>query len=54
MSDPVSKLVLELSKLPGIGEKTAMRLAYHVLRTDESDVRALSETLLEAKQKVRL
>lgn len=54
MSDPVSKLVLELSKLPGIGEKTAVRLAYHVLKTDESDVRALSEALLAAKVKIRL
>ena len=54
MSDPVSKLILELSKLPGIGEKTAMRLAYHVLRTEESDVRTLAETLLDAKKKVRL
>lgn len=54
MSDPVSKLILELSKLPGIGEKTAMRLAYHVLRTSEEDVRSLATTLLDAKQKVRL
>lgn len=54
MSDPVSKLILELSKLPGIGEKTAMRLAYHVLRSDEADVRALSETLLDTKRKIRL
>ncbi|MBI3555110.1 MAG: recombination protein RecR [Deltaproteobacteria bacterium] len=54
MSDPVSKLILELSKLPGIGEKTAMRLAYHVLRTDESDVRLLADSLLEAKLKIRL
>lgn len=30
MSDPVTKLILEFSKLPGVGEKTAMRLAYHV------------------------
>ena len=54
MSDPVSKLILELSKLPGIGEKTAMRLAYHVLRTDESDVRTLASTLIDAKMKIRL
>lgn len=53
MSDPIAKLILELAKLPGVGEKTAMRLAYHVLRTDESDVRALAETLLNAKSKVR-
>ena len=54
MSDPVSKLILELSKLPGIGEKTAMRLAYHVLRTDESDVKSLADSLLDAKRKIRL
>jgi recombination protein RecR len=54
MSDPVSKLILELSKLPGIGEKTAMRLAYHILKTDEADVRNLAETLINAKSKIRL
>lgn len=52
--DPVSKLIFELSKLPGIGEKTATRLAYHVLKQDETYARALSEALLNAKQKVRL
>ncbi|MEW6057572.1 MAG: recombination mediator RecR [Bdellovibrionota bacterium] len=54
MSDPVSKLILELSKLPGIGEKTAIRLAYHILRAEEAEVRSLAETLLETKQKIRL
>jgi recombination protein RecR len=54
MADPVTKLILELSKLPSIGEKTAMRLAYHVLRTEEADVRVLAETLLDAKRKIRL
>lgn len=54
MSDPVNKLILELSKLPGIGEKTAIRLAYHVLRTDESEVKSLAEALLDAKRKIRL
>lgn len=53
MSGPVSKLILEFSKLPGIGEKTAMRLAYHILRTDETEVRALSEALSDAKNKIR-
>lgn len=53
MSDPVTKLILEFSKLPGIGEKTAMRLAYHVLKTDDMTVRALSDALLSAKVKVR-
>ncbi len=52
MSDPVTKLILEFSRLPGIGEKTAMRLAYHVLKAPEADVLALSNALLSAKQKI--
>jgi recombination protein RecR len=52
--DPVSKLIFELSKLPGIGEKTATRLAYHILKQDESYARTLSEALLNAKQKIHL
>lgn len=52
--DPVSKLIFELAKLPGIGEKTATRLAYHILKQDASYARALSEALLNAKQKIVL
>jgi recombination protein RecR len=52
--DPVSKLIYELSKLPGIGEKSATRLAYHVLKQDESYARALADALMNAKQKIRL
>lgn len=52
--DPLSKLVFELSKLPGIGEKTATRLAYFILNQNEMDVRALSEALLDAKKKIQL
>lgn len=54
MSDPVTRLILEFSKLPGIGEKTAMRLAYHVLKCADSDVRALSDALIAAKTQIRL
>lgn len=52
--DPVSRLIFELSKLPGIGEKTATRLAYYILRQDEAYSRSLSEALMNAKQKVVL
>lgn len=52
--DPVSKLIFELSKLPGIGEKTATRLAYYVLKQDASYAHSLAEALLAAKQKVGL
>jgi len=47
------RLVAELSKLPGVGTKTAARLAFHLLRTPEQDVQALAEALLEMKRKVR-
>jgi recombination protein RecR len=52
--DPVSKLIFELSKLPGIGEKTATRLAYHILKQDESYSRALADAVLSAKEKTGL
>ena len=54
MHDPVSKLIYELSKLPGIGEKSATRLTYHILKQDISYARSLSEALLAAKQKIGL
>ena len=47
-----TRLVAELSKLPGVGSKTAARLAFHLLRTSERDVSALAEALLEMKSKV--
>jgi len=50
--DPVSKLVFELSKLPGIGEKTATRLAYHVLKQDAVYARDLADALIQAKEKI--
>lgn len=54
LHDPVSKLIFELSKLPGIGEKTATRLAYFMLRQDVEYARALSSAVLNAKEKIRL
>jgi recombination protein RecR len=53
-SDPVSKLIFELSKLPGIGEKTATRLAYYVLKQDAAYEASLAEALVAAKQKIGL
>jgi recombination protein RecR len=53
-TDPVSKLIFELSKLPGIGEKTATRLAYFVLKQDETYAAALAEALVSAKRKIGL
>lgn len=52
--DPVAKLIFELSKLPGIGEKTATRLAYFILKQDEAYSKSLSDAVLNAKRKVIL
>ncbi len=52
--DPVSKLIFELSKLPGIGEKTATRLSYFLLKEDEAYAHALAHAILNAKQKMCL
>lgn len=47
-----ARLEAELSKLPGIGRKTAARLAFHLLRTSEHDVEALAAALVEMRRKV--
>jgi recombination protein RecR len=52
--DPVSKLIHELSKLPGIGEKTATRLTYFILKQDEAYSQSLASALIGAKQKIGL
>lgn len=49
----LEKAVLEISGLPGIGRKTALRLALHLLRQEETAVEALSESLMDLKQKVK-
>ncbi len=47
-----ARLEAELSKLPGVGRKTAARLAFHLLRTSERDVESLATALLEMRRKV--
>ena len=51
---PVQKLVTELSKLPGIGNRTAQRLAFHILRTSSEDASALADAIREVKERIRL
>ena len=48
-----NKLIEELSRLPGIGKKTAQRLAFHLLKADTSIVYRLSDSLKDVKNKVR-
>jgi recombination protein RecR len=49
----VNRLIDELKRLPGIGQKTAQRLAFYLLRVDREQALALSEAIREAKEKVR-
>ncbi len=49
---PLARLVEQLQKLPGIGPKSAQRLALHIIKRPESDVQALAQSILEAKQQV--
>ena len=48
---PISRLIEEFSKLPGVGKKTAQRLAFHVINMNTNDVEALSKAILEAREK---
>lgn len=50
---PLNKLINELSKLPGIGGKTAQRLAFHILSMDDKDALALSDAIRTAKSSMR-
>ena len=52
--DPLNRLVAQLAKLPGIGEKTAQRLAFHILRGPPEYAAELSAAISEVKEKVRL
>ena len=51
--EPLAKLVNAFSKLPGIGGKTALRLAYHVIKAPETDINELVEALTQIRQKIK-
>ncbi len=52
--DPIRRLVQELSRLPGIGEKTATRLAFHLVRGSRQHVLDLAQALVDVTDKIRL
>jgi recombination protein RecR len=49
---PIARLLEELEKLPGIGPKSAQRLAYHILRGDSEAARALADSIVEVKEAI--
>jgi recombination protein RecR len=51
---PIERLIGELSRLPGIGQRTAQRLAFHLLRADDGEAIALADAIREVKEKVGL
>ncbi len=51
---PLARLIEQLQRLPGIGPKTAQRLALHLIKRPEADIQALAQALLDAKQQVGL
>jgi recombination protein RecR len=51
---PLARLVQELSKLPGIGEKTAARLAFHLLKANKDDVTRLADSIARLRQEIGL
>ncbi len=53
-AEAVSRLIQELNKLPGIGPKSAQRLAYYLLRIPEEQAKLLADAILTVKQEVRL
>ncbi len=54
VAEPVARLIEELNKLPGIGPKSAQRLAYHLLRSSDEEAKALAEAILILKEKIKL
>ena len=51
---PISRLIAELSRLPGIGQRTAQRLAFHLLRAEDDEALELADAIREVKEKVGL
>ena len=53
-AEPMARLIDELKKLPGVGSKSAQRLAFHILRSSEEDAEALASSVRELKEKLHL
>jgi recombination protein RecR len=53
-AEPMTRLIDELKKLPGIGSKTAQRLAFHILRSSDDDAEALAGAVRDVKANLRL
>jgi recombination protein RecR len=52
LAPPVNRLITELARLPGIGQRTAQRLAFHILRASDEEALALADAIREVKEQV--
>lgn len=52
-TEPITRLIEEFSKLPGVGRKTAQRLAFHVVNMNKNDVESLAKAIVDAKNEIR-
>ena len=50
---PITRLIEEFSKLPGVGRKTAQRLAFHVINMNNNDVEGLAKAIIDAKREIK-
>src|SRR5579862_5154019 len=53
-AEPLARLIQEFKRLPGIGQKSAQRIAFHVLRTSRDDAERLAQAVLDVKDKLGL
>jgi recombination protein RecR len=51
-AEPLARLILEIKRLPGIGQKSAQRIAFHILRAGRDDVERLAQALFDVKDKL--
>jgi recombination protein RecR len=54
LAAPLERLIERLRALPGVGQKSAQRLAFHILRSPDAEVRALAAAIVEVKERIRL
>src|SRR5665213_2883936 len=53
-AEPLARLIAEFKRLPGIGQKSAQRIAFHIMRASRDDAEQLAQTILDVKDKLRM
>ncbi len=53
-AEPLARLIAEFKRLPGVGQKSAQRMAFHVMRLSRDDAERLAQTILDVKDKLRI